>query len=125
MRFIRRYWGAKTGHRWYYIQALILTTFFFFTFFPVWKALVIHWAKHSEYSHGFLLVPAALFFALGKRERIMRVADNGSSIGLAVAVAALRADAPVEISRAEAINKSYPAFYNDLLELGAEITINK
>jgi 3-phosphoshikimate 1-carboxyvinyltransferase len=36
-------------------------------------------------------------------------------------VAALRADGEVTIEDAEAINKSYPDFYGDLQQLGAEI----
>jgi 3-phosphoshikimate 1-carboxyvinyltransferase len=44
-------------------------------------------------------------------------------IAMAAAVAALKADGPVKIENAEAINKSYPAFYNDLQTLGAHIVI--
>lgn len=39
-------------------------------------------------------------------------------IAMATAVAALKADGPVTIENAEAINKSYPAFYGHLQELG-------
>jgi 3-phosphoshikimate 1-carboxyvinyltransferase len=42
-------------------------------------------------------------------------------IAMACAVAALRADGEVTIEDAEAINKSYPDFYHDLQQLGAEI----
>ncbi len=42
-------------------------------------------------------------------------------IAMACAVAALRADGPVIIEEAEAINKSYPDFYEDIRSLGAEI----
>jgi 3-phosphoshikimate 1-carboxyvinyltransferase len=42
-------------------------------------------------------------------------------IAMACAVAALRADGPVEIEEAEAINKSYPDFYDDIRALGAEL----
>jgi len=44
-------------------------------------------------------------------------------IAMAAAIAALRADGPVTIEDAEAINKSYPAFYKDLQTLGAQIDI--
>lgn len=43
-------------------------------------------------------------------------------IAMACAVAALGADGPVVIEEAEAINKSYPAFYGHLQSLGAVIT---
>ena len=42
-------------------------------------------------------------------------------IAMACAVAALRADGPVVIEEAEAINKSYPDFYDDIRSLGAEV----
>jgi 3-phosphoshikimate 1-carboxyvinyltransferase len=44
-------------------------------------------------------------------------------IAMAAAIAALKASGPIVIEEAEAINKSYPAFYNDLILLGATITI--
>jgi 3-phosphoshikimate 1-carboxyvinyltransferase len=42
-------------------------------------------------------------------------------IAMACAVAALKADGPVTIGEAEAINKSYPEFYLDLERLGANV----
>lgn len=44
-------------------------------------------------------------------------------IAMACAVAALKADGPVSISEAEAINKSYPNFYVHLQQLGATVNI--
>jgi 3-phosphoshikimate 1-carboxyvinyltransferase len=46
-------------------------------------------------------------------------------IAMAAAVAALGADSSVEIEDAEAINKSYPEFYNDLMKLGARVDVLK
>jgi 3-phosphoshikimate 1-carboxyvinyltransferase len=45
-------------------------------------------------------------------------------IAMAMAVAALGAKGPVIIEEAEAINKSYPAFYSDLQLLGARVEKN-
>ncbi len=42
-------------------------------------------------------------------------------IAMALATAALAADGEVEIEAAEAINKSYPAFFEDLKKLGAVV----
>ena len=42
-------------------------------------------------------------------------------IAMACAVGALRADGPVTIEVAEAINKSYPDFYEDLKKLGGQL----
>lgn len=44
-------------------------------------------------------------------------------IAMACAVAALKADGPVSIVEAEAINKSYPNFYEHLMQLGASVNI--
>ncbi|MDO6432372.1 3-phosphoshikimate 1-carboxyvinyltransferase [Flavitalea sp. BT771] len=46
-------------------------------------------------------------------------------IAMACAVAALRADGETTIEEAEAINKSYPDFYDHLHQLGADISIKK
>lgn len=43
---------------------------------------------------------------------------NDHRIAMAAAVAALTADGPVTIRQAEAVNKSYPGFWNDLEKLG-------
>ena len=50
---------------------------------------------------------------------------NDHRIVMAAAVAALRAKGPVTIRGAEAINKSYPAFFKDLRILGVDCTINQ
>jgi 3-phosphoshikimate 1-carboxyvinyltransferase len=42
-------------------------------------------------------------------------------IAMACAVAALKAGGPVTIEEAEAINKSYPDFYEDLKKLGGQL----
>jgi len=42
-------------------------------------------------------------------------------IAMACAVAALRAEAPVSIEEAQAVNKSYPDFYRDLELMGATV----
>ena len=45
-------------------------------------------------------------------------------IAMACAVAALAASGPVEIEEAEAINKSYPAFFDHLRQLGVAVSLN-
>ena len=44
-------------------------------------------------------------------------------IAMACAVAGLRANGPVEINGAEAVNKSYPQFWNHMQELKAGVTL--
>ena len=45
---------------------------------------------------------------------------NDHRIVMALAVAALRCKNPVIINDSNAINKSYPDFFNDFVELGGE-----
>jgi 3-phosphoshikimate 1-carboxyvinyltransferase len=40
---------------------------------------------------------------------------------MACAVAALKANADTAIEEADAVNKSYPDFYNDIAALGAKV----
>ena len=44
-------------------------------------------------------------------------------IAMATAVAALKANGPVQIEKADAINKSYPDFFKDLEKLGAGVRV--
>ncbi len=44
-------------------------------------------------------------------------------IAMAAAVAALRSEGPVQIEEADAINKSYPAFFEDLSKLGVSVHV--
>jgi 3-phosphoshikimate 1-carboxyvinyltransferase len=44
-------------------------------------------------------------------------------IAMACGVAALRANGPIEITEAEAINKSYTDFFDHLQHLGAKVDI--
>jgi 3-phosphoshikimate 1-carboxyvinyltransferase len=46
-------------------------------------------------------------------------------IAMAEAVAALRAEGPVVIEDAQAIGKSYPAFFEDLQGLGAKLAYHR
>ena len=48
---------------------------------------------------------------------------NDHRIAMACAVAALTADGPVTIDNAEAINKSYPEFYDHLALLGGKVAV--
>jgi 3-phosphoshikimate 1-carboxyvinyltransferase len=45
-------------------------------------------------------------------------------IAMACAVAGLKADSEMVIEEAQAVNKSYPDFYDDLQKLGADVSLN-
>jgi exosortase len=51
--------------------------------------LVQAWIDDGNYSHGFLIVPLAAYFAWERRERLKAAATGGSSIGLVVIAGSL------------------------------------
>lgn len=52
-------------------------------------------------------------------------ACNDHRIAMSAAIAALKCDSPVEISGAEAVNKSYPDFFEDLKKLGVKVEVEE
>lgn len=46
---------------------------------------------------------------------------NDHRIAMALAIASIKANGPIKILHAEAINKSYPDFFNDFIRLGGEV----
>jgi 3-phosphoshikimate 1-carboxyvinyltransferase len=52
-------------------------------------------------------------------------AHNDHRIAMANAIAALKADGPMEIIGAESVNKSYPQFWQHIQELGADVTLKE
>jgi exosortase len=50
------------------------------------RTLVRDWATDDNYSHGFLIVPLALFFAWERRAALSTLAPRPSNVGLAVMV---------------------------------------
>lgn len=59
----------------------------------------------------------------GKPQKAGVHSRHDHRIAMACAVAALKADGPVEIEQAEAVNKSYPDFYEHLQSLGASVSL--
>jgi 3-phosphoshikimate 1-carboxyvinyltransferase len=62
--------------------------------------------------HGGALIQSATVFS-----------QHDHRIAMACGVAALVANGPIEITEAEAINKSYTDFFTHLQELGAKVDI--
>jgi 3-phosphoshikimate 1-carboxyvinyltransferase len=67
-----------------------------------------------------------MIIAGGKKLSMAKVHSHGDHrIAMALAIAALQSAGPVTISSAEAIEKSYPHFFNDLKLIGAELSLNQ
>ena len=64
-----------------------------------------------------------MFVEGGQVKRATVQSHHDHRIAMACAVAGLRANGPVEIYGAEAVNKSYPQFWNHMQELKAGITL--
>jgi exosortase len=58
-------------------------------YFHVLSSLVSQWASDENYSHGFLIVPFALYFAWAQRARLAAVPIRPSIAGLIVVCASL------------------------------------
>ncbi len=58
-------------------------------FFDVGRKLVSDWATDDNYSHGFLVVPVALFLAWERRQTLIAAARRPSVLGLVVIVGSL------------------------------------
>ena len=52
-------------------------------FAPVLYYMVLHWQGSQDYSHGFLIVPLAAYFAWERRRKLTRAPIDGSWWGLA------------------------------------------
>ena len=70
---------------------LPVTGLFFLTFFPVWRNLVEAWSISDEYSHGFLIVPVALFLVWRERRMLGKLEIRPSWWGLLVVLFSLTA----------------------------------
>jgi exosortase A len=67
----------------------LLTCTFLLLYWHVIAKLVHDWSVDENYSHGFLIVPLAVYFAWERRDRLQRLPVRGSSIGLVLVVGSL------------------------------------
>ena len=56
---------------------------------PVFAKLVHDWATDDNYSHGFLILPLALYFVWERRARLAAITPEPSLVGLGVVLAGL------------------------------------
>ena len=70
----------------FFISICIL---FVLAFYPVWSGLIKVWMNSDEYSHGFFIVPIALFVVWNKRSDLTSSPVQGSWIGLLLVILAL------------------------------------
>lgn len=67
-----------------FVQYLLWGTLlfaFFLIYFPVWKNLISNWSASEEYSHGFLIVPLALYITWLKKDVLIKLPASPSIWG--------------------------------------------
>lgn len=62
---------------------------FVFVYWPAWRNMVADWYASEEYSHGFLILPLAVYIGFRKHERLSTIPLTNSLWGLALVVFAL------------------------------------
>ena len=72
-----------------YFLLFALCVAFFTAYYPVWKNLVSAWANDENYSHGFVIVPLALFILWRRRGQLQKAVSPAQSKGLILVGASL------------------------------------
>ena len=70
------------------LSALLVAAFIFATF-PAWESLIHAWDNSEDYSHGFFIVPIALYLIWTKKDRLAQIPVRGSLWGLVLVIFAL------------------------------------
>src|SRR5260370_45093 len=67
-----------------WLAALLVTVGFGLLYWQVVVKLVSDWYHDDNYSHGFLIVPLALYFVWERREKIRKIPVAPSAVGLLI-----------------------------------------
>lgn len=67
----------------------IFTAAFLYAYFPVVSGLVRSWAGSDDHSHGFAIIPMALYFVWQKRKELAAQEFKGARSGLVLSVLSL------------------------------------
>jgi exosortase len=81
--------SSASLHAW--LTAALVAAFaaFFLCYWPVLTKLVYDWGHDDNYSHGFLIVPLALYFVWERRAALLSAPVKQSWVGLVIAVLSL------------------------------------
>jgi exosortase A len=71
---------------WSAASVVLLLASFVLLFYPVLSTLVYHWSIDDNYSHGYLIVPLALYLAWERRHRLAALPIRGSWLGLVLVI---------------------------------------
>jgi exosortase A len=71
------------------LSVLVLLLAGVYLYAPMARKLIRDWANDDNYSHGFFIVPLALFFAWERRGRLLQAARQPVALGLVVVIGSL------------------------------------
>jgi exosortase len=71
------------------IASALVCSAILLVYFPVLSSLVRQWSSDENYSHGFIIIPFALYFAWQKREALESAPVRPNAAGLALVAASL------------------------------------
>jgi exosortase len=81
--------SQPVNHRTAIIAGAVLAASFALLYRQVVVKLVSDWANDDNYSHGFLIVPVALYFAWERRARLFAAVRQPSILGLVVVLGSI------------------------------------
>lgn len=71
---------ADARTHWWIAAGLVLATLGVYA--PILVSMVIHWSESDDYSHGFLILPLAIYFALERRKKLRRAPVKPDLLGM-------------------------------------------
>lgn len=71
------------------IFLVVLIFSFVLLYYPVWKDLVLTWYSSEDYSHGFFIVPVAIYALWQKRDELGTLPVQSSRFGIVLLIASL------------------------------------
>jgi exosortase len=79
------------GASWGWVAAAALAVSATFLYWDVGAKLIYDWGHDDNYSHGFLIVPLALYLAWERRDRLQHAVRRPSLLGLVLIVGSIAA----------------------------------
>jgi exosortase len=80
-------WRSLSQTQW--LAAALVAAGLALVYWQVFASLVYDWYNDDNYSHGFLIIPIAIYLAWERREKLLATPEKPSSFGLVVVVGSL------------------------------------
>lgn len=103
--------SIREGGPFHLILWILLGGTFLAAYFTVLSGLVLTWSHSDDYSHGFAILPLALYILWQKRETLRREPIHGSWVGLLIATSALFVYVVAKIGEMQTIASASMIFF--------------